>query len=247
MIGSKNYSFSFGAIAIFSYVIAMGAVAAAFSSAPLPATRAKISSSTEGSSTGLGGMPKTIPLDKCGTPTTEVPFFNYGLVNTDSKFKQVEITRYIEGAPIDELFELASDFTENSAFWGNLFSEFEKPSYKPGAPNGVGDVREFIWAVGEGKKGRHYVEQLSQCDPEAHTFVYTLHASRDANLFFKSLLTYCSFVDEPDKNRVKVTWHALIEVTLVGQLLYPFAIKKSQEKAYTSVIESMQDFFPTKK
>lgn len=231
-------------VAVVFHVIAMGAVAAAFSSAPITANRFRL---TKGSSTDLHVIPPSIPLDECGTPTKEVPFFNYGLVSTESQFKQVEVTRYIEGAPIDELFELASDFTENSAFWGNLFSEFEQPSYKPGDPNGVGDVREFLWAAEEGKEGRHYIEQLSQCDPEAHTFVYTLHGSRDVGQFFNSLLTYCSFVDEPDKNRVKVTWHTLIELTFLGQLAYPIKIKAGQEKAYASVIESMQSFFPIKK
>jgi len=247
MIGSKNNSCSFGAIAIFSYVIAMGTVATAFSSAHLPTTTANRFRSTEGSSTGLRALPASKPLDKCGTPTKELPFFNYGLVNTKSKFKQVKVTRYIEGAPIDELFELASDFTENSAFWGNLFSEFTQPSYNPGAPNGVGVVREFVWATSEGSPGTQYIEQLSQCDPEAHTFVYTLHAFKGtARIFFNGILTYCSFVDEPDKNRVKVTWHTFIDLTSAGKLAYPI-VKKSQEKAHTTNIESMQSFFPIKK
>lgn len=51
------------------------------------------------------------------------------------------------------------------------------------------------------------MEMVSYSDPEAHAVAYTLHAS--SSLLLNSVITYVNFVDEPDKNRVKVTWRAL--------------------------------------
>ena len=183
----------------------------------------------------LQALPPQKSLDEYA-PTTKIPpYFGYDLINTDVSERQVEVTGYVVGAPIDDLFKLASDFTEKAPFGLKLFSRFNQPSYRSGDPNGVGDVRDFVWTG-----GNQYVEQLSFSDPNAHTFVYTLHASSTVQVL-DSVITYVSFVNEPDQNRVKVTWRSLIQPTFPIPF---FVVKKAQFKAYTENIVALQTFFP---
>ena len=231
---------------VVALLIANAITASAF--APTIATRnlstsssaSRICSADNAFAGGLQALPPQKPLNEYATPTNVLPFYGYDLVKTDSSAGyHAVVTGYVDGAPIDDLFKLTSDFTEESVFWENLFINFNQPSYRSGDPNGVGDVRDFVW---EG--GRQYVEQLSFADPKSHTFAYTLHAStaKSVQPTFNSLITCWSFQDEPDKNRVKVTCHVILQLSSLFSVFSP-VIQKAQRKAYTRVIESMQDYY----
>ena len=224
----------YSAAASIMMLVAVTPVVDAFTSLP----RGLLHSTRE--SFALQALPAQKPLNEYATPTRIPPYFGYDVIDTEKKENQIEVTGYVIGATIDDLFKLASDFTEKSAFWGKLFVEFKQPSYRAQGPNGVGDVRDFVWSG-----GRQYVEQLSYSDPEAHVFVYTLHASSSFSVKpLNSVITYCSFVDEPENNRVKVTWRALIQTA--SALIPSSIVKNAQKKAYSSIITEMQSFYPEK-
>ena len=123
----------------------------------------------------LQALPPQKPLNEYPAPTDEAPHYGYSFFNPNKSIKTNEVSGYVEGATIDELFKLASDFTEDSAFWKETLDFTE--TYSSGAPNGVGSLRDFVY---KGKTAQ-YVEMLSHCDPEAYTFTYTNLAS---NIFF---------------------------------------------------------------
>jgi len=189
-------------------------------------------------SSELHALPEQKPLSDYATPTKVPPFYGNEFVNDDKSQTQIFNSGYIEGGDIDELFELFSDFSETSPFWLKK-ATFRQPSYRSGLPNGVGNVRDFEYI----KSGNKYVEQLSYSDPDAHTFAYNLLASASSSirLLFNSMTTYVSFVDEPDKNRVKFTMRRLYRSTIPG--LPP---KKILSRPPMVLIETMQTLYPKK-
>ena len=189
MIGSSSY--------VVAVLCAMATTAAGFAPA---ATHLHLSPASNLQTTGtdatmLQALPPQKPLNEYVSPTMVPPYFGYDLMDSSKGINQIEITGYVVGAPIDDLFKTASDFTEDSAMWNLLIKDFPQPVYRSGNPNGVGDIRDFVW---ESSKNQ-YVEMLTYSDPDAHTFVYTLHASATIGYTLNSCITYVSFIDEPDE------------------------------------------------
>lgn len=186
------------------------------------------------SSSQLQALPPQKPLNEYPPPTNEAPHYGYSNFNPRRSIKTNEVSGYVEGAPIDELFKLASDFTKDSAFWKKTLDFTE--TYSSGAPNDVGSIRDFIY-IG---KTAQYVEMLSHCDPEAYTFTYASLASNQFVL--NALLTTVSMVDDPENNRVKVTWAREIQTAIPF-----FLVRGRQKKADELNIEILQSFFPVTK
>jgi hypothetical protein len=235
MIGSSSY--------VVAVLCAMATTAAGF--APPAATHLHLSlasklQTTSTAATMLHALPPQKPLNEYVSPTMVPPYFGYDLTDSSKGINQIEITGYVVGAPIDDLFKTASDFTEDSAMWNLLIKDFPQPVYRSGNPNGVGDIRDFVWE----SSNNQYVEMLTYSDPDAHTFVYTLHASATIGYTLNSCITYVSFVDEPDKNRVKVIWRGIFQP---GFPFPAFAIKKGQTKAMNINIETLQKLYPVEK
>mmetsp|Transcript_2902 Transcript_2902/g.6731 ORF Transcript_2902/g.6731 Transcript_2902/m.6731 type:complete len:205 (-) Transcript_2902:235-849(-) len=184
--------------------------------------------------TNAFGLPPQKPLvEYSKTCTMLPPFFGYETtVNTDKLVNQLEVSGYVTGAPIDELFALVNDFTEDSVFWKKTL-KFDEV-YRSGNPNGVGTVRDFSYIT---NPDAQYVEMMQYSDPENHALVYTMQAARDKRL--NSLAAFVTMVDEPENNRVKVTWRALLQTPVPFLLL-----KNRQTAAYAKNIEVLQTFYP---
>ena len=186
--------------------------------------------------TNGSGLPPQKPLEEYEkTLTMQPPFFGYENFNTDKTLNQLEVSGYVTGASIDDLFALVNDFTEDSVYWKKAGLAYNVPSYRSGNPNGVGTVRDFYY-VSKGEDAQ-YVEMLQYCDPENHALIYTMKAAKTK--FLNGLMMYVTMVDEPENNRVKVTWMAFVQSPLPF-----FAIKGRQAAAYANNIEVLQTFFP---
>jgi hypothetical protein len=176
-------------------------------------------------------LPPLKPLeDYAKTLTSQPPFYGYDLFNTKKKLYPIVATGHVTGASIDDLFDIVNNF--DSPYWTGRLPPVE-PNYPPQNPKGVPIVRHI-------SDSYEYVEMKRYSDPENHSLIYTMEWSDGFPI--GPFICHVTMVDEPENNRVKVTWMGHTQNT------FPFfIIKRLQGKVWAEQIEDLQTYVSSMK